>query len=53
MAHLKKFSMPPLGLKMPPLGEAKGGHWPLLGAKSVKYPVEVSGKEWLVGKRRG
>ena len=38
MAHLKKFSMPPLGLKMPPLGQAKGGHWPLLGAKSVKYP---------------
>ena len=39
MAHLKKFSMPPLGLKKAPLGEAKGGHWPLLGAKSVKYPV--------------
>ena len=32
MAHSKKFSMPP------PLGEAKGGHRPLLGAKSVKYP---------------
>ena len=29
--------MPHLGLKMPPLGEAKGGHCPLLGAKSVKY----------------
>ena len=39
MAHLKKISMPPLSLKMPPLGEAKGGHWPLLGAKSVKYPA--------------
>ena len=26
MAHLKKISVPPLG------------HWPLLGAKSVKYP---------------
>ena len=25
---------------MSPLGEAKGGHWPLLDAKSVKYPVE-------------
>ena len=41
MAHLKKFSMPPLGLKMPPpLGFAKGGHWPILGAKSVKYPSQ-------------
>ena len=27
---------------MPPLGEAKGGHRPLLGAKSVKYP-ELNG----------
>ena len=44
MAHLKKFSMPPLGLKMPPLGEAKGGHWPLLGAKSVKYPGNMKNK---------
>ena len=25
MAHLKKFNMPPVGLKMPPLVEAKGG----------------------------
>jgi len=28
--------MPLLGLKMPPLGEAKGGHWPHLEAKGVK-----------------
>ena len=39
MAHLEKNSMPPLGLKKLPLGEDKGGHWPLLGAKSVKYPA--------------
>ena len=39
MDHLKKNNMPPWFENAPPLGEAKGGgHWPLLGAKSVKYP---------------
>ena len=30
--------MPVLEFKMPPLGEAKGGHRPPLEPKSVKYP---------------
>ena len=35
----KKNSMvPPLAMKMPLFGRAKGGNWSLLGAKSVKYP---------------
>ena len=39
MAHLKNLVCPPwFENAPPPLGEAKGGHRPLLGAKSVKYP---------------
>ena len=42
MAHFKKISMPPppwFG-NAPPWRSQGGGHWPLLGAKSVKYPSE-------------
>ena len=39
MAHLKKNVFPPWFKNAFPLGEVKGGgQWPLLGAKSVKYP---------------
>ena len=42
MTHLKKYGIPPLVENTPcspSLGEAKRRHWPLLGMKSVKYPV--------------
>ena len=40
--------MPLLGLKMPPLGEAKGGHWPHLEAKGVKQPGKTTNQSYCM-----